>query len=891
MIVLQALGPFIYDFVHVRLDEVLGEENPIVMDFLCQQLFQLSKVEFDIRQKDQKLVEDLDASTTMNNDDSGNAGGVEVEDSSYLGPVDVLMAYQKYESSLAFLASLCKFMPDLPKKVEGKLEEEEDHFSADLVAFHAVLNEHEPRAESLEDQENRTKWVSTVDDLERFYHRLQCCRKDVGKLADEIANVMQRLLIVRCYLKHMCHDASDADRNRIVCIKIKRLNLALKSRNLKTGKDFGNLVNFLVTINDEVGRHHFGSNSIGECIVCQEDLREPVKLPCGHCGCKECLEDYCAGKQDADLWICPEQGCKEEVPKEFAFASDQVSRESADKHSAFKRSLNAFFLDVLQDFVFHGDQPPESQVVERLMSFVVTKELPKDKMLSSARTKQISPFAGHCIDSTPVIRSFILQLLLRGKTFANAQAYLDLYLEEERKFVKEPASFLELCLLVVYCLEDYLFSEEDKKGTEARVGIVSKEQAFDFMRKSTTSKYTSGGDSLENVAMVRLALSTCAHVLHGVLSHEAGAASDRDKEFLEGIARRVQQATPLAENIKVCLTRFLVSRYRRDIITEWRRRRCFSQLMPRQLLEANEDERLDAFLVLDNKYKRIRDSLRQALAVEEFEDHIRLLRQEEHPVHYWSLALYFVGVLNKTTGEKLHKLADALETPFPELAARAKNLWQHAGEHRDFFPTRTERDESILTLLFHLEQVLANGGGNNALITSLQEIVADPVHRSPYLPTMPQDETVEVTRAASGVTKWYRCSKGHIYGVGDCGHPVGPENGGRGTCPDCKAAIGGTGYNRFAVTGLSSDQAGQTIITDQTQKGHILGRADQRRGGNAERELTRLQVAITRSERNERLLVRELSSTLFTLKAIRGTLRLLGLAFKGHQQKPAEDTG
>ena len=51
------------------------------------------------------------------------------------------------------------------------------------------------------------------------------------------------------------------------------------------------------------------------------------------------------------------------------------------------------------------------------------------------------------------------------------------------------------------------------------------------------------------------------------------------------------------------------------------------------------------------------------------------------------------------------------------------------------------------------------------------------------------DDTLEVTAAVSGgrqgVTRWYTCSKGHKYGIGDCGQPVG-----RGRCPDCGEPIG-----------------------------------------------------------------------------------------------------
>ena len=52
------------------------------------------------------------------------------------------------------------------------------------------------------------------------------------------------------------------------------------------------------------------------------------------------------------------------------------------------------------------------------------------------RTKRISPFAGHCIDSTPVVRSFILQLLLRDDPDTRSE-YLNRFLEGERRFMRD----------------------------------------------------------------------------------------------------------------------------------------------------------------------------------------------------------------------------------------------------------------------------------------------------------------------------------------------------------------------------------------------------------------------------------------------------------------------
>ena len=51
------------------------------------------------------------------------------------------------------------------------------------------------------------------------------------------------------------------------------------------------------------------------------------------------------------------------------------------------------------------------------------------------------------------------------------------------------------------------------------------------------------------------------------------------------------------------------------------------------------------------------------------------------------------------------------------------------------------------------------------------------------------------------VTRWYTCSKGHKYGIGDCGQPVG-----RGNCPDCGEPIGAGKRTHAFADGRNAQQ-------------------------------------------------------------------------------------
>ncbi|MFO0003818.1 MAG: hypothetical protein ACK559_22085, partial [bacterium] len=57
-----------------------------------------------------------------------------------------------------------------------------------------------------------------------------------------------------------------------------------------------------------------------------------------------------------------------------------------------------------------------------------------------------------------------------------------------------------------------------------------------------------------------------------------------------------------------------------------------------------------------------------------------------------------------------------------------------------------------------------------------------------YLPTMPQDETLEA-KAAVDARVWYQCSTGHAYAIGECGQPMETSK-----CITCGALVGGKNH-------------------------------------------------------------------------------------------------
>ena len=69
---------------------------------------------------------------------------------------------------------------------------------------------------------------------------------------------------------------------------------------------------------------------------------------------------------------------------------------------------------------------------------------------------------------------------------------------------------------------------------------------------------------------------------------------------------------------------------------------------------------------------------------------------------------------------------------------------------------------------------------------------------------MTEQEKVQIVKAMGfSMGHWYKCPKGHIYAIGDCG---GPNEGSK--CPECGAAIGGVNHQLAHGNTVASEMDG-----------------------------------------------------------------------------------
>ena len=252
--------------------------------------------------------------------------------------------------------------------------------------------------------------------------------------------------------------------------------------------------------------------------------------------------------------------------------------------------------------------------------------------------------------------------------------------------------------------------------------------------------------------------------------------------------------------------------------------------------------------MLGDSYLSIRDEMRRAAAAKDATELVKFLSQMEVSGKDLMLALFYLGPLGGAGKEFKAICGNVLAEPIREANAGLGDALMNFSKQQDgvdaLLKPNNGAQETVTTLVHHLKVIFLISRRKNQFVKALVEVSQDP-RKAPYLPTMPQDMSKEVTdlllkAGQTGVTRFYKCPEGHIYGIGDCGQPV--EGG---VCPDCKKAVGAG--RRYAFhDGRNAEQVPHLEITDQTKQGHILGNAGNRRAERVEREQSPIEIAVTR---------------------------------------------
>ncbi|XP_035692571.1 E3 ubiquitin-protein ligase rnf213-alpha-like [Branchiostoma floridae] len=750
---------------------------------------------------------------------------------------------------LSRFSQLVEFWPDQLPTLETALRNR-SNMKLDVAALRLALEKLTEELWQLTTVKDKQPWMSKLqsvgllaEDLLAAYKVSSSEQQQDGQLQHSLHGcrcLLARLRVVKLYIDHLC----GADQP-LPMQQVEKLWKYLDDQpDFKTKTTMKKLELFLVTQSKQAASKHFAAGKT-ECCICLDELSQPVILPCKHVCDQGCLKNWLR----PDRRTCPT--CRQPVPGDFQLTVSMQSREALRKHQDFRRRSNAFFMDVVSMFCFADDTPPKQEVIDMLLGYIV-REVDKNR----ARTKGFSPFEDDCVDRTPIIRSFLLQLLLRFK-FADVCAHLESYFEGARDFAGSIEDAIEVCIIFVQCMENALSSQVDR--TPGRLAHLVELAAREQQKAARLCK---GFPSiplmlqLNMIASIRFGLSVACDLMYIEVNQPTGRVfNDHSQRALRRLFENVQALFSVSEAVtrwpKVFIPKYLYRRHGLDTLLSIGQSKGSQWFLPAELRGNQEEVVPDRFVVYGEAYQRIREATAKAILTNDSNQLVHALQKPDVPQRdkevLTLLAIFTEVTLAVVSTEQNANVICQMQQMLVQFSRstaviRNKELAEQLIKNKNgghctrlsLEPNQPPRQRSVSALIIHFGVVLATTP-SNPLLEPLKALVVAPHNMmAHYLPTMPEDPLPEVKKAfASQDVAWYQCPNGHHYVIGDCTRPYYT-----GKC-HCGADIGGTGHKL-----LTGNRPGRQ--DDATSTGHIIGDAQDRHDPAPERQLSQFATVMTR---------------------------------------------
>eukprot|EP00105_Crassostrea_gigas_P007930 XP_011422347.1 PREDICTED: E3 ubiquitin-protein ligase rnf213-alpha isoform X2 [Crassostrea gigas] len=782
--------------------------------------------------------------------------------------VAIHAVYSKTEPRLRNFASITRVWPGCSERIIEFQQKSAQFYlvtdkemTLDVLGLFLLLKSLEPNKDSISDLKGRQLWQKQVHKYRPVVERIlgqfvteghQTGVEEFGRRCmegiKEARCVWTKVVVMKLFLQHVCSDE---------VMPVERLMTLWVM--LKDNVDFKNIESlekvekFLKLCMKNSVTKVFGRQE--SCRACESEITErPIHLPCKDLICVKCYNDLTI----LGTGMCPV--CHTEIPAHFNPRQDNTEELKFRKLNIFKRRCNSFFMDLVSQLCFSDDEPPSSEVVQKLMSYITaTARRGQGGRMAS---KEMSVFE-EGIDPTPVLRSFLLQHLLRTSS-VQVQQYLKMYLQqaEDLMSLKEnEEKMVDLCLLIIQCLEDS-FHHDIAKSTDSMKSKIK--MATQMLQLDVGSVVREGLDveKLYCMAQTRFGLTVVAEVLHKLLVEKSIKHSQQIRKLLDAAGRICDECgsrQPKLFLIKHLCRCFGVETYQKickttdATIVRWL---SVPELQKNEIVECS-----DRFIVCGDQYKELREKLTQAALGQNMDIFDAAIQAVQLP-DYQKRTLVLLAVKREITMCYLYPENKRRVTP-----AAVEQLQQFLSQHPLFTnqtdlpaalcrnavwrrnPQLTVQEgmdlghQSTVCLLNHFFITLLEIPEERTLVEPLNRLVQQPGDmQKSFLPTMPQDDVAEIKEALLAARKggdenpvFYRCPNGHPYVIGNCGRPYY-----RGRCKDCGAEIGGEGHRLITNNQLHDG-------LDQTATGHVLGRAEGRQPvASPERGLSPIECAIVR---------------------------------------------
>ncbi|XP_053396342.1 E3 ubiquitin-protein ligase rnf213-alpha-like isoform X2 [Mercenaria mercenaria] len=774
--------------------------------------------------------------------------------------VNVHMAYQKLAPRLTYFRAMNSVWPECSATIIDLKTKNPDHFmfkeqEFTFSALCLLLENLSPKGTDLNNPRGRSHWLNKVHRYRPVVEKVISLHGEDHTLygAHSVQSVRRakglwsRVMVVKLFLEHVCATEREDKITIKHCMPL--WMLLGEETDLKEMKSLAGVEKFLKSCNKQAMKEYMGEEV--KCCLCESVLEgPPFVLPCKDVLCDQCYDGMKALGENR----CAK--CHKEFAGNWQPQRQLAKKNAIEKLKDYQKRCNTFFMDVVSQLCFASNTAPSHEVVEKLLGYIFFVTRGKHQ-----RTRDLSIFDTG-IDPNPVFRSFLLQLLMRTSE-DNVIENLEHYLTEAAGFIRQDVPdqeqhYVELCLLVIQCLED-MFTQEAN-----RVDVEETQYASAALRRATQTIAIEElkVEKLYGLASARMSLAVAAKYIAHIVMNDI---ETRDVE--RRVRKLIEEAQKLCEDINVRWTRiYLVKHLCRCFGVDVYQTICRNPapfLRWINMRDTNRDQVVevsDRYIVCGESYKTVREAVTK-VALGENVEHLEDIVQELHAagrriepilqlaVHREISSSYlYPQEQRKLTQQVMQTLtqfignSDAVKNK-PFMQALVMN--QLLPRHLAVIEGSSLRLQGIQCLIVHFFSVMSHFNGTGTLLQPLTALMTNPqAYVNSFLPTMPQDDLEDVkeallaarnqVRGADHNPVFYRCPNGHPYVIGDCGRAYVVAR-----C-QCGAEIGGQGHKL-----LSTNR--QDTGNDNTMTGHILGRAEARGPGpKPERTLTPAYCALVR---------------------------------------------
>ncbi|XP_065899490.1 E3 ubiquitin-protein ligase rnf213-alpha-like isoform X3 [Dysidea avara] len=528
-----------------------------------------------------------------------------------------------------------------------------------------------------------------------------------------------------------------------------------------------------------------------------------------------------------------------------------------------RNSCCMLFLEIVSEVIFAVsstsavNDPPEDDLVAKLIETVIP---------STGSTQQISPLTDSKADNTPVIRSYLLQLLLDFNV-GKIRDHLQTYFSNSCDVMKEDTSFLVLC---VQCFEDSLHKQASRGSFSDAVQLAIDSLEFGKQYIFAENINVVALNYVESVASFRYTLVTVARVLHDYYLDPASVSmlSHDDTKIAGKLLSSVQRLCLAIDENSNQETHFVADFLLKSIVRKYGMSTfmtlCtkvenldFSWVMPAYIQQdpdkTKESKAVDPFLIYGKRYVDIRDSLitaQEENAISSFQI-LKPTNDDGGPV---LLSLFSTVCLSHLCDPQVndspqdfdvqilanlekHICSSVFDTSSDLAKVASQLIYNFQGCSSPLLtitPKKELFEQQFCAIVVHTAAVLMCSD-SNTLIVPLQHLaMCSSTIQKMYFPTMPHDELFETADSTRKVGRIYKCQNGHPFIVTECGRPMQLA-----TC-QCGAPIGG---ERHKLTAGNFEYKRE----DTTQTGHLLGPVDHlSKQATPERDLSPVTCTITR---------------------------------------------